>query len=156
MRHFYPNFREQFSTVTAFIDASTVYGSDDRFAALLREDIFSFHWNVLISWQAEVCWPFLHCTENSKQIFSEMNLCGLVPNFYIHVCERFIYSHDRSPISCIAFVDRSCEYINRSQIHDCRNWNRGRAVSFLWIIVSNFRYSVCIHNFSYLATHHPT
>ncbi len=28
--------------MTAFIDASTVYGSDDRFAALLREDIFSF------------------------------------------------------------------------------------------------------------------
>jgi hypothetical protein len=42
MRNSNPNFREQFSTVTAFIDASTVYGSDDRFAALLREDIFSF------------------------------------------------------------------------------------------------------------------
>jgi hypothetical protein len=27
----------------------------------------------------------MHCTENSKQIFPEMKLCGLVPNFYIHV-----------------------------------------------------------------------
>jgi hypothetical protein len=41
----------------------------------------------------------MHCAENSKQIFPEMKLRGLVPNFYIHVsviCERFIYSHNRS------------------------------------------------------------
>jgi hypothetical protein len=31
---------------------------------------------------------------------------------------------------------------NRSQIHVCRNWERGRAVSFLEICVSNFRCSV--------------
>ncbi len=33
-------------------------------------------------------------------------------------------------------------YINRSQIHKCRNKERGRAVSFLGIFISNFRYSV--------------
>jgi hypothetical protein len=27
----------------------------------------------------------LYCTENLKHIFPEMKLCGLVPNFYIHV-----------------------------------------------------------------------
>jgi hypothetical protein len=27
----------------------------------------------------------MHCTENLKQIFPEMKLRGLVPNFYIHV-----------------------------------------------------------------------
>ena len=32
------SYREQFSTVTSFIDASTVYGSDDKFHALLREE----------------------------------------------------------------------------------------------------------------------
>jgi hypothetical protein len=26
-----------------------------------------------------------HCTKNSKQIFPEMKLLGIVPNFYIHV-----------------------------------------------------------------------
>ncbi len=36
----------------------------------------------------------------------------------------------------------SWEYINCSEIHECRNWERGRAVSFLGIFVSNFRYSV--------------
>jgi hypothetical protein len=29
--------------------------------------------------------PELHCTENLKQIFPEMKLRGLVPNFYINV-----------------------------------------------------------------------
>ncbi len=31
--------------------------------------------------------------------------------------------------------------MNRSQIHECRNWKQGRAVSFLGMYVSNFRYS---------------
>ncbi len=31
-------------------------------------------------------------------------------------------------------------YIKNSQIHECRNWERGRTVSFLGIFVSNFRY----------------
>ncbi len=38
--------------------------------------------------------------------------------------------------SCIC--DRSWEYINRSQKHKCKNWERGRAVSFLGIHKSNF------------------
>ncbi len=35
------------------------------------------------------------------------------------------------------------EFTNRSQNHECRNWNRGRAVSFMEIFVSNFRYCLC-------------
>ncbi len=31
--------------------------------------------------------------------------------------------------------------MNRSPKHECRNWERGRAVSFLGIYASNFRYS---------------
>ncbi len=33
-------------------------------------------------------------------------------------------------------------YVNRSQLHECRSWERGRSVSFLGIFVSNFPYSV--------------
>ncbi len=33
-------------------------------------------------------------------------------------------------------------YINHSQKHECRNRERGHAVSFLGIFVSNFQYSV--------------
>jgi hypothetical protein len=50
------------------------------------------------------------------------------------ICERFTYSHDRSTYSW--------EYINRSQIHECINWERGRTVSFLGIFVTDFPYTV--------------
>jgi hypothetical protein len=37
------------------------------------------------------------------------------------VCERFIYSHDRSAYSVGGkkYEDRSWDYINRSQTHEC-------------------------------------
>jgi hypothetical protein len=39
------------------------------------------------------------------------------------VCERFIYSHHQSAYSAAGkYVDRSWEYINRSQTHECGNW----------------------------------
>jgi hypothetical protein len=49
-----------------------------------------------------------------------MKLRGLVPNFYI------------SKIS---------QHINRSQIQECGNCEGGRAVLFLGIFVSKYRYS---------------
>jgi hypothetical protein len=39
----------------------------------------------------------MHCTENSKQIFPEMKLRGLVPNICIHVSVSDLYiQHNRS------------------------------------------------------------
>ncbi len=60
----------------------------------------------------------LHSTKNLKHIFPGLKLCGLVPNFYIHVSlsDLCIYSHNWSS------ADRSWEYINRSQIHESGNW----------------------------------
>ncbi len=50
------------------------------------------------------------------------------------VCKQFIYSHDRSAYSSSGkYVDRSWEYINRSQTHECGNWDCGRATPFLGI-----------------------
>jgi hypothetical protein len=45
-----------------------------------------------------------HCKDtipNSKEIFPGKELSGLSlsPNFHIHVCERFIYSHEWSAYS---------------------------------------------------------
>jgi hypothetical protein len=34
---------------------------------------------------------YLRCTENWKQIFPEIKLCGLVPNFCIHVSVSDLY-----------------------------------------------------------------
>jgi hypothetical protein len=40
------------------------------------------------------------------------------------VCERFIYSQDWSAFSAAGkYVDRFWEYINRSQTHECGNWD---------------------------------
>ncbi len=59
------------------------------------------------------------------------------------ICERFINSYDRSTYFAAANmkVDRSWEYINCSQIYECGNWERGRAVSFLEI--HKYVFSVC-------------
>ncbi len=39
----------------------------------------------------------MHCTENFKQIFPEMKLRGLVPNFYIHVSVSDLYIYTIGP-----------------------------------------------------------
>jgi hypothetical protein len=73
----------------------------------------------------------VHCTENSKQIFPEMKLRGLVPNFDIHALWAiYIFTRSVCLFCCIAFDDQSLEYINRSQLHEWRNWKRGHAVYF--------------------------
>jgi hypothetical protein len=67
------------------------------------------------------------------------------------VCERFIYySHDRSTCFPAAeYAYRSWEYIDRTQKRECKNWDCGRAVPFLGIYASNFRYSISAVHFSY-------
>jgi hypothetical protein len=55
-----------------------------------------------------------------------MKLLGLVPNFYIHVSVSDLYIPTISPPILLYCV---------------RNWERGRAVFFLGIFVSNLRYS---------------
>ncbi len=56
---------------------------------------------------------------------------------------RFIFSQDQSAYFAAAKqADRSWEYINRSQILECRNWGWGCAVSFLEIHNLDIRYSV--------------
>jgi hypothetical protein len=73
------------------------------------------------------------------------------PQFqFPHLCayERFIYSQDRSVhiqyfgFPAAEYADQSWEYINRSQTHECRNWDCGHAIPFLGIFVSNFRYCI--------------
>ncbi len=48
----------------------------------------------------------------------------------------------------IQYVDRSWEYINRSQTHECGNWDWGLAISFLGIHKWDFRCSVFNSNVS--------
>ncbi len=81
-------------------------------------------------------------TKIPKQIFPEKEYRDLSPNFHIHasgrVCENcktfmrlwVIYIFPRSV--CLfcwrKYVDRSWDYINRSQTHECGNWGWGCAI----------------------------
>ncbi len=64
-------------------------------------------------------------------MYRKSNLCipkkGVVrpQSQFLHscVCERFIYSQDRSTyLATEKQTDRSWKYINLSQIYECRNW----------------------------------
>ncbi len=69
--------------------------------------------------------------------FLVWELRGLSLNFHIHVSD----SQDRSTsFHGAELADRSWEYMNRYQTHGCGNWDCGRAIPFLGICVSNFRY----------------
>ncbi len=63
---------------------------------------------------------------------------------FLHSCvyERFISPQDRSTyfLQQNRQIDRGNMYINRSQTHECGNWDCGRAIPFLEIFVSNFQY----------------
>ncbi len=78
----------------------------------------------------------IHCNKNLIYVFLFWELCGLSPNFHIHVSVSELYIPRIGPhISCsrIGTVDRSWECINRSQTHECRNWDCNRALPFLRI-----------------------
>ncbi len=82
-----------------------------------------------------------HNAKKSKQIFVVKELRGLSPNFCIHVLWA-IYIFPRSAYSAAGkYVGRSWEYINRSQTHECGNWDWGGAIPFLGIHNLDFRCS---------------
>jgi hypothetical protein len=65
-------------------------------------------------------------TEKSKQIFPEKELWGQSPNFHIHVSASNFYI---PTIDLPILLEEICgpilgiQYINRSQTHECGNWD---------------------------------
>jgi hypothetical protein len=59
------------------------------------------------------------------EIFPEKELHSLSPNFHIHVSLSALYVfQDLSAYSAAGkYVDRPWEHINRSQTHECGNWD---------------------------------
>jgi hypothetical protein len=77
----------------------------------------------------------IDCKQDPIYVFPDMKLRGLVPNFHIHV-PRFVL------LFCCSKKGGPIVGIYKSltdTVHECRNWERGRAVSFLGIFVLNFR-----------------
>ncbi len=69
-------------------------------------------------------------TEILKQIFPEKEYRGLSPNFHIHVSVSDLYNPTIVLPTLLEeiHVDRSWDYINRSQTHECGNWGLGHAI----------------------------
>ncbi len=84
--------------------------------------------------KSHLCVPILGIARPQSQF---LHLC---------VCERFICTvHSQESGSfhifpAAEYADQSWEYINCSQTHECGNKDCGRAIPFLGIFVSNFRY----------------
>jgi hypothetical protein len=58
----------------------------------------------------------VHCKDTlPKQMFPEKELHGLSPSLHIHISATYSAAGK--------YAYGSCEYINRSQTHKCKNWN---------------------------------
>jgi hypothetical protein len=106
-----------------------------------------------------------HCKCTAPKIrrnkyFQKWNCVALFSIYtFIYICERcifflfmyadwsweyilYLYIPTISPQKQYSNIDRPIVgYINRSQIHECRNWERGRTVSFMGSFVWTFRCS---------------
>ncbi len=79
------------------------------------------------TWKSTICGCTLqrHITENSKQIFPGKELCGSSPKSYIHVSVRYFFI----PLIGLHILLQEnrwaerVEYIDRSQTHECGNWD---------------------------------
>ncbi len=67
-------------------------------------------------------------------LFSKTELlCSASRFLYWYICERFIDFQDQSAYSAARkYVDRSWEYINHSQTHECGNWDWGQKGIHKW------------------------
>ncbi len=76
--------------------------------------------------------------------FQNRIICSVSQFILSYICKRFIYFQVESAFSAAGkYVDRSLEYINRSQTHKCGNWDWGRAIPRKGIHKRDFPWSAC-------------
>jgi len=85
-------------------------------------------------WRAGLTWKLYFAALHERTLGSTTGAERRAGNWFQDVVGR-------SSLPSLPLLWLSREYRNRSQIHECRNWEQGRAVSFLGF-VSNFQYNV--------------
>ncbi len=79
-----------------------------------------------------VWFPFMYFQKwnCAASLFPKQNYNVLSPNSYINISVRDLYIFPGSVglFAAAKYVDRSWVYINRSQTHECRNWDWGRTI----------------------------
>jgi hypothetical protein len=91
----------------------------------------------------------LHCKEPIPEIrnkYSQKRNCAATVTISTCMCLWAIYIFPQwiCLFCCRKYVDRSWEYINRSQTHECVNWDWGRAIRRKELHKWNFRCSVIV------------
>ncbi len=89
----------------------------------------------------------MHCTENSKQIFSEMKLRGSIPNFYIHVSVSDLFIPTIGPPILLYCTFEPIVGIYKSfkdTVHEYGNWGTRQHSFISGNFVLNFRYSAFV------------
>jgi hypothetical protein len=85
----------------------------------------------------------IYVFQEMKLLFPKQNYNVLSPSSYTHISVRDLHIF-RIGLPFLQYVDQSWEYINRSQTHECGNWDLGCAIPGKGIHKWDFPFSVCI------------
>ncbi len=101
-----------------------------------------FFWPFLVQFSVTFT-PYIAKNQYRKKKYSKKRNCAATVPIDTFMCLWVIYCIPLFPGSiclfcCRKYVTQSWEYINRSQTHECGNWDWGRAISREEILKCDF------------------
>jgi hypothetical protein len=127
------------STLWIYLISSVVEWEEGLTAAAAR------HFVHLAAGEVRVNLAYLltHCKEDPVYVFPEMKMRGLSPNLHTRVSVNDLYIPKIGPPVLLQQNKRPV-----LGIHECRNWERGHAVSFLGIRIFGTVSVFAVHSVS--------